>query len=397
MLRIGRCRRGERRTWRGPRRDGDPDPRHPHHHVRADRVLVGVPVVVGGVGSGPHRGPYRLGRGAAPDLRDRRRGRGRDRVEDRARPTSRSRCGSTAPTPADIPESRRGFASLHDELHQVHLALGDAASTPRTRRGGGWPYDQQNACNSANWDSVGVYVKLNHKFLTKLFGAQHQPDRPRGVPARARPDAAVPVARCTVHRACPRTERAGEQRLLHGVVRADVRRADRVRGPRDRVQPLAEHRDRVAEGRRRRRARRRGVHARERRQQGVHDRADDRVARTASPTASNGVTITDRAGQAAQPAQGHGRGHDQEPVGGIVGYNITTIVRSAVAEYQLPQNLGSPQNTYGNDPESAAAQPQFWGNLFGPSSSKDKGDAIQSAAPPPAADSSVTPTTARAA
>ena len=53
-------------------------------------------------------------------------------------------------------------------------------------------------------------------------------------------------------------------------------------------------------------------------------------------------------------------------------------MRSAVAEYQLPQNLGSPQNSYGNDPESAAAQPQFWGNVFGPSSNKDKGDAIQS-------------------
>jgi len=52
-----------------------------------------------------------------------------------------------------------------------------------------------------------------------------------------------------------------------------------------------------------------------------------------------------------------------------------------VAEYQLPQNLGSPQNSYGNDPESAAAQPQLWGNVFGPSSSKDKGDAIQGAAP----------------
>jgi len=37
--------------------------------------------------------------------------------------------------------------------------------------GGGWPANTQNACNSATWDSVGVYVKLNHKFLTKLFGA----------------------------------------------------------------------------------------------------------------------------------------------------------------------------------------------------------------------------------
>jgi len=37
--------------------------------------------------------------------------------------------------------------------------------------GGGWPAATQNACNSSQWDSVGVYVKLNHKFVTKLFGA----------------------------------------------------------------------------------------------------------------------------------------------------------------------------------------------------------------------------------
>jgi len=69
------------------------------------------------------------------------------------------------------------------------------------------------------------------------------------------------------------------------------------------------------------------------------------------------------------------------PWGALVNYGSTTIVRSAVAEYQLPQNLGSPQNIYGNDPESAATQPQFWGNIFGPSSNKDKGDAIQGAGP----------------
>jgi Flp pilus assembly protein TadG len=37
--------------------------------------------------------------------------------------------------------------------------------------GGGWAYTSQNACDAANWDSVGVYVKLNHRFLTRLFGA----------------------------------------------------------------------------------------------------------------------------------------------------------------------------------------------------------------------------------
>ena len=37
--------------------------------------------------------------------------------------------------------------------------------------GSGWQSNTQNACNSSNWDSVGVYVKLKHKFITGLFGA----------------------------------------------------------------------------------------------------------------------------------------------------------------------------------------------------------------------------------
>jgi Flp pilus assembly protein TadG len=37
--------------------------------------------------------------------------------------------------------------------------------------GSGWPAASQKACDIANWDSVGVYIKLTHKFLTKLFGA----------------------------------------------------------------------------------------------------------------------------------------------------------------------------------------------------------------------------------
>jgi hypothetical protein len=37
--------------------------------------------------------------------------------------------------------------------------------------GGGWPYTSQQACDVANWDSVGVYIKLSHKFLTNLFGS----------------------------------------------------------------------------------------------------------------------------------------------------------------------------------------------------------------------------------
>jgi Flp pilus assembly protein TadG len=37
-------------------------------------------------------------------------------------------------------------------------------------QGGGWPASSQHACNQSNWDSVGVYVQVNHKFLTAMFG-----------------------------------------------------------------------------------------------------------------------------------------------------------------------------------------------------------------------------------
>ena len=96
---------------------------------------------------------------------------------------------------------------------------------------------------------------------------------------------------------------------------------------------------------------------------------------------ANGVTITTAAGRLPNQLKVTVAVNTKNPWGAIVNYGQTTIVRSAVAEYQLPQNLGSPQNIYGNDPESAAAQAQLWGNVFGPSSNKDKGDAIQSAGP----------------
>ena len=92
----------------------------------------------------------------------------------------------------------------------------------------------------------------------------------------------------------------------------------------------------------------------------------------------NGVAIATAVGRLPNQLKVTVSVPTNNPWGGLVGYGATTIVRSATAEYELPQNLGSPQNIYGNDPESAANQPQFWGNVFGPSSNKDKGDAIQS-------------------
>jgi len=96
---------------------------------------------------------------------------------------------------------------------------------------------------------------------------------------------------------------------------------------------------------------------------------------------TNGVTVATAAGRLPNQLKVTITIVTKNPWGALVNYPSTTIVRTAVAEYQLPQNLGSPQNSYGNDPESAAAQPQLWGNVFGPSSSKDKGDAVQGAGP----------------
>jgi hypothetical protein len=37
--------------------------------------------------------------------------------------------------------------------------------------GSGWPSSTQQACDTGAWDSVGVYIKLSHKYLTNLFGS----------------------------------------------------------------------------------------------------------------------------------------------------------------------------------------------------------------------------------
>ena len=39
-----------------------------------------------------------------------------------------------------------------------------------TPGGSGWPAASQKACSPAEWDSVGVFIKLRHRYITKLFG-----------------------------------------------------------------------------------------------------------------------------------------------------------------------------------------------------------------------------------
>jgi hypothetical protein len=64
-----------------------------------------------------------------------------------------------------------GFSTCTTKCIKYNWLSATRAFDTANPAGGGWPYTQQNACNSAMWDSVGVYIKLNHKFLTRLFGA----------------------------------------------------------------------------------------------------------------------------------------------------------------------------------------------------------------------------------
>jgi hypothetical protein len=75
--------------------------------------------------------------------------------------------------------------------------------------------------------------------------------------------------------------------------------------------------------------------------------------------------------------------------GNFLGINNTTLARSAVGEFQSKIPLGSPANTFGDEPvvngegrwsnlySGPADQPQFWGNVGGPRTLKEHGDAKQ--------------------
>ena len=79
--------------------------------------------------------------------------------------------------------------------------------------------------------------------------------------------------------------------------------------------------------------------------------------------------------------------------GQFIGYDTATIVRSAVADYTAPSLMGSPCNTFGNEPPSTSTTvlptgsalpttpfpncsttPQFWATVEGPATNKLNGD-----------------------
>ncbi len=73
---------------------------------------------------------------------------------------------------------------------------------------------------------------------------------------------------------------------------------------------------------------------------------------------------------------------------GVFGFTNLRITRTAVAEYEVPIDMGSPANVYGNEPLAAndvggswsnvsTFAPNMWGNIMGFQSGKGSGDAIQ--------------------
>jgi hypothetical protein len=70
--------------------------------------------------------------------------------------------------------------------------------------------------------------------------------------------------------------------------------------------------------------------------------------------------------------------------GQLMGFRTQRITRHATAEFERPVPLGSPANSFGNQPAdngystNSNTHPGYWANVFGPMSDKSKGDAHQS-------------------
>ncbi len=98
----------------------------------------------------------------------------------------------------------------------------------------------------------------------------------------------------------------------------------------------------------------------------------------------NGVTVNVVPGQQPNQLKVTITERVDNVFGSAIGVATGNLARTGVGEYQRPVSMGSPINQFGNDPTIGAVShgstryPDFWTNVFGPSSNKGKGDAIQS-------------------
>jgi Flp pilus assembly protein TadG len=64
---------------------------------------------------------------------------------------------------------------------------------------------------------------------------------------------------------------------------------------------------------------------------------------------------------------------------GVLGFDTTTIRRTATAEYQGPIPMGSPENLLGSDPETAVSTRDYWLEKEGEANNKSNGDRFSAA------------------
>ena len=308
---------------------------------------------------------------------------------DRARAT----CPRTRRRAVDLQGERQRLPGHGHRLQLVRQPT--ASSTPGTRRrrrsttrnpqGGGWAASTQQVCREP-FDEIGVYVKINHKFVTGFFGptitlTDHSVFRFEPVPSvRARaPWHAVVAA------GAARSDES-EARLRPRLVRvcsSTCSSRSRLGGRLLRLEP------RSARGCRRRPTRPRSparcscrrtssgiaftTAQRHRGEERLHRRRERRDGRRRARAAAEPAEGDDHQDGARTVRRRRRRRHDE----------LSPSMRSPSTK--RPREHGQPDQPVRQRPDvqrrprtARTNYPDFWANVFGPSSQKAKGDAIQS-------------------
>jgi Flp pilus assembly protein TadG len=68
-------------------------------------------------------------------------------------------------------DGNTSFATCTTKCIKYQWVQGTRSFNTTSPTGSGWLASDQEACNVSQWDSVGVFIKLRHKYLTRLFGS----------------------------------------------------------------------------------------------------------------------------------------------------------------------------------------------------------------------------------
>ena len=242
----------------------------------------------------------------------------------------------------------------------------------------------------------GVYVKLNHKYITKLFGASINLTDHAVFRLEPAPTQLCRVGRCTgssVRAHEGNTKERGFFMVWFALTFVTLTAFAGLAIEYNRWENIGNRVQKAADAA----ALAGAVFMPENVGNKAYTTAKTIASQNGFTDGSNGIVITTAAGRLPNQLKVTISVPTKNPFGGIVGYGSTTIQRKAVAEYQLPQNLGSPQNIFGNDPESAATPAAVLGERLRAVVEQGQGRRDPDRRRPAARRASATPTTARAA